>query len=95
MNGSSSPRVRYWRKHGTLIVALLAIWFIVPNFGGIFFVQPLNEIQLGGFPLGFWIAQQGAIILFLILLLFYALMMNKFDREYHTERRAAGEEAGE
>jgi len=93
MTGSPSPRVRYWRKHGTLIIVLLAIWFLVPNFGGIFYVQELNKIQIGGFPLGFWIAQQGSIIVFLILLLIYALMMGKFDREYHQDRQAAGEEA--
>ncbi len=92
MRSARSPRHHYWRRHGTLIIVLLVIWLLVPNVGGIFFVETLNRWQFGGFPLGFWIAQQGAILLFLLLLLVYAVVMGRFDREYHRERKEAGEE---
>jgi len=93
MQSGHSPRHRYWQRHCTLIIALLAVWFLAPNLGGIFLVEPLNHIQIGGFPLGFWIAQQGSILLYLLLLLIYAVAMGRFDRQYHVERIAAGEEA--
>jgi putative solute:sodium symporter small subunit len=45
----------------------------------------LNEFKIGGFPLGFWIAQQGSIIVFIFLVLIYALLMAKIDREYSKQ----------
>jgi len=54
-------RVRYWRANLRILVILLSIWFGV-SFGlGILLVEPLNRIHIGGFPLGFWFAQQGSI----------------------------------
>ena len=52
-------RARYWRANLRILVILLSIWFGV-SFGlGILLVEPLNRIHIGGFPLGFWFAQQG------------------------------------
>jgi putative solute:sodium symporter small subunit len=48
-------------------------------------VEKLNEFKIGGFPLGFWIAQQGSIIVFIFLVLIYALLMAKIDREYSKQ----------
>ena len=58
----------YWRANIRLILTLLVIWFVVPFLGGIVFVDALNEFRLGGYKLGFWIAQQGAIYLFVVLI---------------------------
>lgn len=70
----------YWRATLRFIVMLLAVWAVV-SFGlGILFVEPLNAIKLGGFPLGFWFAQQGAIYVFIVLILVYALRMDRLDR---------------
>ena len=52
-----SEAARYWRTNMKLVGLLLVVWFIVSYGAGIVFVEPLNEVQLGGFPLGFWFAQ--------------------------------------
>jgi putative solute:sodium symporter small subunit len=51
----------------------------------IFLVDRLNEFKLGGFPLGFWIAQQGTIYVFVVEVLAYVLIMRKLDRKYDVE----------
>ena len=61
---------------------LLAVWFSV-SFGlGILLVEPLNQFKLGGFPLGFWFAQQGSIYVFVVLILVYAVWMDRVDRRH-------------
>ena len=72
----------YWRANLSLIVRLLVIWFTVPFLGGIVFVDTLNQFSLGGYPLGFWIAQQGSIYLFVVLIFYYAKKMSDLDKEY-------------
>ncbi|MBW2294029.1 MAG: DUF4212 domain-containing protein [Deltaproteobacteria bacterium] len=67
------------------MTALLAVWFTVPFGLGIFFVEPLNQFHLAGFPLGFWFAQQGSIYVFIALVLIYALRMRRLDREHDVE----------
>ncbi|OCC16127.1 Sodium:solute symporter associated protein [Dissulfuribacter thermophilus] len=72
----------YWRKNISVVSVLLCIWAVVSYFCGIFFVKPLNNIHLGGFPLGFWFAQQGSILVFVVLIFVYYKIMNKLDRDY-------------
>lgn len=69
------------------MVVLLSIWFIVSFGCGILFVEQLNKITIAGFPLGFWFAQQGAIYTFLVLILIYALRMDRLDDEYGVSER--------
>ena len=73
----------YWRANLRLILILLVIWFVVPFLGGIVFVEALNEFRLGGYKLGFWIAQQGSIYLFVVLIFVYARQMNKLDDKFN------------
>lgn len=75
----------YWRRNIRLMVWLLAIWFFVSYVCGIFLVQVLNQIYIGGFPLGFWFAQQGSIYVFVVLIFVYCALMKKLDREYEVE----------
>lgn len=75
-------RKAYWKANIRLLVGCLVIWFIVSFGFGILLVEPLNNIQMGGFKLGFWFAQQGSIFAFLALIFFYAWRMNKIDRDY-------------
>jgi putative solute:sodium symporter small subunit len=75
----------YWRSNLRLMGALLAVWFAVPFGLGIFFVEPMNQFHLAGFPLGFWFAQQGSIYVFIALVLIYALRMRRLDREHGVE----------
>lgn len=72
----------YWKANVSLILKLLAVWFAVPFLGGIVFVDTLNKISLGGYPLGFWVAQQGSIYLFVVLIFFYAKKMSDLDDEF-------------
>lgn len=72
----------YWRANLGYLIALLSVWFIVSYGFGIFLVKPLNAIQIGGFPLGFWFAQQGAIYVFVALIFIYVRLMNQLDRKH-------------
>lgn len=73
---------QYWQANLRLIGSLLVIWFIVPFLGGIIFVDYFNQFSLGGYKLGFWIAQQGAIYLFVVLIFVYAWRMNRLDDQF-------------
>lgn len=77
----------YWKANVRLILVLLTIWFVVPFLGGIVFVDVLNQIQLGGYPLGFWIAQQGSIYLFVVLIFYYAKKMNDLDNKFSDTKK--------
>lgn len=72
----------YWKANVSLIIKLLIIWFIVPFLGGIVFVDVLNQVSIVGYPLGFWIAQQGSIYLFVVLIFYYAKKMSDLDDQY-------------
>lgn len=72
----------YWSKNLRLIGILLGIWAVVGYVFSIFLVVPLNNIHLGGFPLGFWFAQQGSIYVFVALIFVYCRLMNKLDKKY-------------
>lgn len=78
-------RQEYWRKNLRIMAWLLAIWAFVSYGLGIIFVNPLNHIHMGGFPLGFWFAQQGSIYVFVLLILVYCKLMRKLDREYDVD----------
>jgi putative solute:sodium symporter small subunit len=72
----------YWRRNLRLVVGCIIVWFVVSFGFGIFMVDTLNSISLGGYKLGFWFAQQGSIYIFVGLIFFYASKMNKLDREF-------------
>ena len=67
------------------MLGLLSIWFVVSYLLGIVFVEPLNQFHLGGFPLGFWFAQQGSIFVFILLTFVYAFVMDRVDRRHGVE----------
>lgn len=79
---TSNNAKTYWQANLSLIARLLLIWFVVPFLGGIVFVDTLNQFQLGGYPLGFWIAQQGSIYLFVIIVFYYAKRMSELDDQF-------------
>lgn len=70
----------YWKKNIHYITILLSLWFIVSFGCGILFVEQLNTIQIGGFKLGFWFAQQGSIFGFVAIIFTYIYLMNKLDQ---------------
>ena len=82
---------RYWRRNVAFMGGLLFVWAAVGLGCGVLFADSLNTLRLGGFPLGFWFAQQGSIVVFVVLILVYALGMTRLDRSHHTELEALAE----
>lgn len=82
----------YWRSTLRTIVVLLTIWAIAGFLLPIVLVEPLNAIRLGGFKLGFWFAQQGSIIIFVLLILAYCLIADRRDRRFHVEENSHGDQ---
>ena len=72
----------YWKANIRLVLSLLAVWFIVSFGCGILLVELLDNIRIGGFKLGFWMAQQGSIFVFIILIFVYINRMDKLDERY-------------
>ena len=72
----------YWKECIGLIRNILIIWFVVSYGLGILFAPALNGIHLGGYPLGFWFAQQGSIYIFIALIFTYAKLIGKIDEKY-------------
>ena len=72
----------YWKAVLTLIAQVLAVWFFVSFGCGILFADALNSMSLGGYPLGFWFAQQGSMYVFIILIFVYAKLMGKIDEKF-------------
>jgi putative solute:sodium symporter small subunit len=64
------------------MAVLLTIWALVSFGAGIFFADLLNNIEIAGFPLGFWFANQGSILVFLALIAVYVWRMDKLDEKY-------------
>jgi putative solute:sodium symporter small subunit len=80
---------RYWRRNLLYVGSLLAVWFSVSFLCGIIFVDELDTIQIGGFKLGFWFAQQGSIFVFVALIFIYVFLMNRLDRELEEGKDTA------
>ncbi len=76
---------RYWRKNMLIMVLLLIIWAVVGLGCGVLLADRLNQFALGGFPLGFWFAQQGSIIVFILLILAYSILLNRLDARHAQE----------
>ena len=82
---SSDHAQAYWKENLTIMGSLLAVWFIVSYGAGILFVDALDTIQIGGFKLGFWFAQQGSIYTFVVLIFVYVARMNALDKKYNVQ----------
>ena len=72
----------YWSANLRLIIGCLIVWALVSYGGGILFRPLLAGISIGGTDLGFWFAQQGSILTFIVLIFFYAWRMNQLDKEF-------------
>jgi putative solute:sodium symporter small subunit len=75
----------YWQANLKLVILCVVIWFIVSYGFGILLVDVFNNIQIGGYKLGFWFAQQGSMYVFIALIFFYANRMTKLDRQFKVE----------
>ena len=75
-------RREYWRANLRLIVILLTVWAVVSLLFGVLLVETLNKFTIGRLPVGFWIAQQGSIYIFVGLIFVYAWRMDVLDRRF-------------
>lgn len=76
----------YWQENQRLIVILLAIWFLV-SYVPVLFINQLNNIVIAGFPLGYYMGSQGSLVVFVVLIFYYAYAMNKLDQKYGLSDR--------
>lgn len=74
----------YWNENKRLTWIVMIIWFVV-TYVAAFFAQELNKVSFFGFPLGYYMAAQGSLVVFVILIFFYASRMNKLDQKYGVE----------
>lgn len=75
---STSQEKTHWKKLRSLTFILLSIWFIV-SFSIIFFARELAGLSLFGWPVSFYMAAQGSILIYLLLIAIYAIVAKKLD----------------
>jgi putative solute:sodium symporter small subunit len=85
---SRSSDNSYWRANLRTLTLLLGIWFVVSFLLAIFFADALDTIRIGGFGLGFWMAQQGAIYVYLVLIFVYIHLMDRLDRAHGVDEQS-------
>jgi putative solute:sodium symporter small subunit len=81
----ASKASAYWKDNLKLLGGLLAIWALVSYGAGIWFADALNTVEIGGFKLGFWFAQQGSIYVFVALIFVYAWAMHRIERRHGVD----------
>lgn len=84
-HSNNTSNQAYWRENIRTVLTLLAIWFTVSYGMGILFADALDDFRFMGFRLGFWMAQQGSIFCFVILIFVYVYKMNRLDRKYGVD----------
>jgi putative solute:sodium symporter small subunit len=84
---STSDGKAYWAANVRIILISLAIWALVSLGAGVLFRPLLSGIPVGGTDLGFWFAQQGSILVFIGLIFYYAVFMNKLDRDHGVDEQ--------
>ena len=77
----------YWKENIRNLKILLSIWFVVSFLLSVIFVDQLDVIRIGGFKLVFWMAQQGSIYVYVVLIFVYLKMMDKLDHKYHHDEK--------
>ena len=87
LTSENNFKTEYWKKNLKYLAILLSIWFIVSYGFGIILVDHLDKIRIGGFKLGFWFAQQGSILVFVVLIFVYVRLMNKLDRQFREQEK--------
>lgn len=85
---SSENERSYWGSSLKILFGILIVWFVAAYGCSIIFRSWLDENapRIGNAPFGFWMAQQGSIAIFVILLVTYALMMNKLDKSFGYDK---------
>ena len=84
-DGNAPDPKGYWRATIRLTISLLIVWFLVSYGAGILFRDFLDQFKIGGAPLGFWFAQNGAIYVFLLLIVIYCRQMTRLEKKYNIK----------
>ncbi len=84
---NADRRSAYWRRNVLYIAVLLSIWAAVSYGASILFADTLDAVTVAGFPLGFWFANQGSILTFVVLVFVYVKLMNDLDRKFGVYER--------
>lgn len=84
-SAAGASKDRYWTANIRLLFTLMAIWFAVSFVAGILFRDWLDQFMLGGYPLGFWFAQQGSIYTFIALIFFYNWRIHKIEQTFDLD----------
>ncbi len=79
---SESNAKAYWSATLGLLTKVLVVWFLCSYVAGILLAPALNNIHLGGYPLGFFFAHEGSIFIFIALIFWYAKKMGEIDRRF-------------
>jgi putative solute:sodium symporter small subunit len=79
---TEQQKKEYWRYNLRLMVILMVIWFVVGYLLSGLWAAQLNKVSFLGFPLGYYMAAQGSLVIFVIEIAVYARLMNKKDLEY-------------
>ena len=74
----------YWKANIKILISLLLVWFLASFGFGILWSDELDQIQIGGFKLGFWFAQQGSIFVFVIIIFAYVYLLNRLDKKHFS-----------
>ena len=77
----------YWKENLMYVSLLLTVWFVVSYLFGIIMADTLDAYRIGGFPLGFWFANQGSEVIFVLLIVIYVKLMNKLDEKYDVHEQ--------
>ncbi len=83
---SNKHALSYWKANLRIVGTLLCIWFFISFGCGILLADYLDNFRIGGFKLGFWMAQQGSIYGFVVLIFVYIWQMDKLDRQYQLDQ---------
>lgn len=75
----------YWKANVRILTTLLSIWFFISFVCGILLADFLDQFRFAGFKLGFWIAQQGSIYVFVALIIVYVIWMDKLDAQFRLD----------
>lgn len=84
MSNENTPN-RYWKTNILYLIVLMILWFVISFGCGILFSEKLDSFRLGGFKLGFWFAQQGAIYGFIVIIFAYIWLMNRLDKKHNVK----------
>ncbi len=76
----------YWQSTRRMTFWLLLVWFVI-TFSAIFFARPLSTYTLLGWPISFFMAAQGSILIYVAIIAIYAVRMHRLDQRYKHEQR--------